>query len=90
MSLKPQYLFNQEEKCALIDMVRYNDATAVVECFRNELLLRVAVAAVNALYGDAPLPTPEELEHHSLGLTDDPSDQMLAMIFLPLVPLSSD
>ena len=84
--VKP-FILSDEEKCALIDIVRYQDAGAVVESFRNELLLRLAHAAVNSLYGDLSPPTPSDLDEDSATDILDPSNQPLAIQFIPLASL---
>lgn len=84
----PVYTFNEEEQCALIDMVRYQSVDSVAEVFRNELLLRIALAAVTQLYGDAPLPDIDDIkgikdkEH-----TEDLSNHSLAVTFITINPL---
>ncbi len=84
------YAFTEEDKCALIDMVRYNDATVVASVYRNELMLRLAKAAVTTLYGEQPLPDIQDIEHFPPSEGPDPSDNTLAVMFmlLPHLPKS--
>lgn len=96
--IKP-YVLNDEEKCALIDIHRYNDATAVAEGFRNDLLRRLATAAVTSLYGtngvdatadkntETPFPSANNIDNFPPAHGPDPSNNELALVFISLASL---
>lgn len=84
------FILSDEEKCALIDIYRYRDSTAIAESFRHQLLLRIATAAVATLYRDMPLPTAAELENYPPAGQCDPSDNPLALIFISMQSLTDE
>ena len=85
------YQPTDEEKCALIELVRFNNVSVVDAGFCNDLLLRVAHAYVTALYDGLPMPQPtdhEQLEcDNPLVETFGPNNRHIAMVFVPLTAL---
>lgn len=80
------FLFSEEERCALVDMVRFGSVDAVAPSLREQLMMNFAQAAVLALYGKSHRPKPEDIEGGYIP-EFDPSDGELAITFIPLMTL---
>lgn len=80
------FLLSDEERYALVDMVRYNSIDVVAQSLREKLLMRFAQAGVLALYGTEASPKPEDIEAEQVP-DIDPSDSQLAITFIPLPAL---
>lgn len=81
------YVLNDEERYALIDIVRFGDTSAIMPSLREKLLLSLANAAVLSMYGEQHQLTPEDLDG---ALALDAGDYPLAVQFLPMRPLSEN
>lgn len=84
--LSTAFQLSDEERYALIDIVRYGDINAAGNAIRDALLMKLSEAAVLTLYGDNRRPMPDEIEAEE---TDsfNPGDCQLAVKFFPIAPL---
>lgn len=81
------FILSDEERYALIDIVRYGNVNAVSLSLRDNLLLSFAKMAVLSIYGKDHQLKPEDLES---SLEIDAGDCPLAVQFISMRSLSKN
>ncbi len=85
------YMLSDEERLALVDIVRYGDINRVSVGFRNKLLIAFAEALVLALYGEGQRPSPGDLEEEEMPeLSPSQCDVLVQFCKLLPLPTSTD
>ncbi|MCJ8270935.1 MAG: hypothetical protein MJK04_16220 [Psychrosphaera sp.] len=80
------YKLTDEERLAMVDIVRYGDINRVPAGFRNRLLVSFAEAVVLALYGLDNRPVPGDVEENEMP-DDAPINCDVLVQFTKLLPL---